>query len=135
MVLEGDPGAPNLEAIAKHLLVGDAQACLHGSGDPIGVWVTWRGNEYFGSVQELEPELFPEVYFLSKMTYILSEELVAELRKLDPDRLELTADNSIELTGNYHILRKEDNTLGLLKPEETEYFLVHPIPITELNPK
>jgi glutamine synthetase adenylyltransferase len=64
---------------------------------------------------------------LSKNSKPVEEELYNAIKRNDPGRLELLADDSVDLEGSYHVLRKLENRLVSMTPEQTNYALSHPI--------
>ncbi|MCX6821908.1 MAG: hypothetical protein NTW30_03975 [Candidatus Aenigmarchaeota archaeon] len=69
---------------------------------------------------------------MSKTSNPVPNELVDAIKKIHPDRLSLIADAYLDLTGRVHILRRIDNRLTKMSPEQTAYAMSHPIVPFEL---
>lgn len=100
--------------------------------EPTGALIMWRGKIYIGSVQEPVPEFSTEIAVLSKSSRPIPDDLTAAIRKLDPGRLELHADDAMDLMGRQHILRRVENRLTHMTHDQTAYMLLHPPIIREL---
>lgn len=97
------------------------------------VTIRWRDNFYFGGIQEISPEYSPEIVLLSKNSNLLPEPFIESVKRLDPKRLELLADGSLDLEGRYHVLRRLENKLTSMTPEQTKYIADSPTRVIELN--
>jgi hypothetical protein len=115
----------NWEGIAKEILEKEKilKICNHPA--PISVLITWKKNFYIGSIQEVASEFSDEIVLLSKSTYKLPDELVVALRKLDDERLELDAEDNLDLEGRQHVLRRLENRLVYMTNEQTKYMIKH----------
>lgn len=91
--------------------------------ESVGVVIKWKDDIYIGSIQEIVPEFSKEIILLSKSTNKLPDDLVKAIRKLDEKRLELYADESLDLDGRQHILRRVENRLILMDSQQTEYMM------------
>lgn len=113
----------NWEEIAREILEKEKllKSCNYPA--PISILVKWKNNTYIGSIQKIVPEFSKEIVLLSKSTYKLPYELVSAIRKLDNDRLELYADDSLDLDGRQHVLRIVENRLVLMDHQQTEYIM------------
>ncbi len=117
---------------AKKLLeLEKSQRELH-KAEPVGVLVIWKDYTYIGSIKVIVPDFSKEIVVLSKSTIPLPVEFDNAIRKLDPGRLELAADDMLDLTGRQHILRRVENRLTLMTPDQTAYMLLHPPVIKEI---
>lgn len=117
---------------AKELLENEKRKSSLNKPKPVGVLVIWQDYTYIGSIQVIVPGFSKEIVVLSKSTIPLPVEFDNAIRKLDPGRLELTADDKLDLTGRQHILRRVENRLTLMTPDQTEYMLLHPPQIYEI---
>jgi len=115
----------NWEEIAKYILEKEEilKACNYPA--PISVIITSKNNTYIGSIQNVVPEFSDEIVLLSKSSYKLPDDLVNAIRKLDSKRLELGVDESLDLNGRQHILRRVENILMYMTPEQTEHMVKH----------
>jgi hypothetical protein len=113
--------------LANYIL--DEEAKVWGLTEPpiTGILLRWRVNGYTGGIQVIYPQFSREIAFLSKTSKPVEEELYNAIKRNDPGRVELIADDSIDLEGNYHTLRKLENRLVSMTPEQTGYALSHPI--------
>ena len=97
------------------------------------VTLSWRRGLYVGGIQEIAPEYSPEIVLLSKSDRQLPGLLIESIKRLGTERLELLADDSLDLNGRFHVLRRLENKLVLMTPEQTEYIAKNPPEIDELN--
>jgi len=93
----------------------------------------WRKEQYFGSVQETYPEYSKEIVYLSKTSNPIHSELADCIRKIEPSVLEIVADDELDLEGRGHVLRRLENKLTQMTPEQTKYAIKNPLNITELD--
>lgn len=122
----------NWEAVAKSILQQEESIKHRIRPMSIGVLVTWKGNIYIGSIQEIAPEFSDEIILLSIPSMYLCEELVGTIRKLDKGRLEICADNYLDLYGRQHVLRRLGNRLTQMTSEQTKYMVENPPDIYEI---
>lgn len=113
----------NWEEIAKDILEQEKMLKTCNHPVPISVLIAWKRDYYIGSIQLVAPEFSNEIILLSKSTYELPGELVSAIRKLDEKRLGLVADDSLDLYGRQHILRRLGNRLVLMTNEQTKYMV------------
>jgi len=97
------------------------------------VLVKWRQGEYLGSIQQVYSQ-FSDVFYLSKTSKPIPSKLANSIRKIEPSILDMKADDELELKGRGHVLRRLENRLTQMTPEQTEYALKNPPDVTELNP-
>ena len=122
---------PDWDGAAKYLLEKERSIKPLNSPEPIGALIKWQGDIYFGTVQAVaEPS--GEIFVLSKTSGSVPPGMVEAIRKLYPNRLELTADYKLDLTGRSHVLRKVEKRLTYMTPGQTEYMLRHPLRIHEI---
>lgn len=117
---------------AKELLEDEKRKRAINKPEPVGVLVIWKDYTYIGSIQVIVPDFSKEIVVLSKSTIPLPVEFDNAIRKLDPGRLELAADDRLDMTGRQHILRRVENRLTLMTPDQTAYMLLHPPQIYEI---
>ena len=117
---------------AKELLQDEIRKRSLNKPEPVGVLVIWQDYTYIGSIQVIVPDFSKEIVVLSKSTIPLPVEFDNAIRKLDPGRLELTADDKLDLIGRQHILRRVENRLTPMTPDQTAYMLLHPPVIHEI---
>lgn len=115
----------NWEEIAKGILEKEEMLKTCNYPTPISILIAWNGGIYIGSIQNVAPELSDEIVILSKSSYKLPNDLVKEIRKLDDKRLELCADESLDLNGRLHILRRVENRLIHMAPEQIKHMIEH----------
>ena len=113
------------ELVAKSLLQVEKSGKPKKYPEPTGVFVTWRGSTYIGSIQVIVPDFSKEIVVLSITSSPPPIKLVDAMKKICPRRLELTADDKLYLTGRKHILRRVENRLTHMTPDQTEYMLLH----------
>lgn len=80
--------------------------------------VEWRGDIYIGQVQEIAPEYSEEIVFLAK-TFHPKARYENVLKRSEVTSL--YADESLELTGRYHLVRRTGDELTSLTYEQREY--------------
>jgi hypothetical protein len=123
----------NWEKIAKNILEQEKIMKSFNYPEPISVLVTWDGDVYIGSIQEAAPRFSDEIVILSKSSYELDNDLVNMIRKLDKERLELIADNSLDLHGRQHVLRRLGGRLLRMNDEQTKYMVENMPHVIEIN--
>ena len=115
----------NWEERAKRLLEHweMMKACIYPTPTP--VFVTWKGSVYIGSIQDVAPEFSDEIVLLSKSSDKLPDDLVNAIRRLDDKRLELVAEDNLDLEGRQHVLRRLNDRLKYMTSEQIEHMLKH----------
>jgi hypothetical protein len=93
------------------------------------VIIRWKGNVYLGHMQEIAPEYSKEIVFLSKSFKPVAQKFVNSLRN---DYRDLHADDSLELAGRYHVVRKLGDRLTSLTPEQKRYMSKRMLRVYEL---
>lgn len=116
---------PNLEQIARTLLNNLRETKRNIHPEPVDALVEWMAGIYIGWVQEIAPEYSKEIVLLSKNSNPLNSDFLSAIRKLDPNRIYLIADDSINLDGTQHLLRRLQNKLTYMTPEQTKYMSEH----------
>lgn len=120
------------EGVAREVLQQEKSRKPLNYPEPAGALIEWQDNTYIGHIQEIVPDYSKEIVALSKTSFPLPNELVEAIRKLDAKRLELHADDSLDLSGRQHVLRRVEGRLTHMTPKQTEYMLEHPPIIYEL---
>lgn len=111
------------EQAAKKLLELEKTKRVAFKPEPAGVLVVWHGHTYIGSILVISPEFSDEIVALNKSTTAIPTEFEIAIRKLDPGRICLAADDSLDLTGRLHLLRRVENRLTIMTPDQTVYML------------
>jgi len=119
------------ENAAKFILEEEKLMNSFSYPEPVKILVTWKGNVYIGSIQKIVPNFSKEVVILSKSTNIVPDELISAIRRLDKERLELVAEDSLDLEGRQHVLRLAENRLVYMSEQQTRYMIEHPLEIRE----
>ncbi len=124
--------AKNWEPVAREFLEQERlkKPLMH--PEPISVLIKWRDYTYVGGIQVIAPEFSKEIVVLSMSTYPLPIYFADAIRKLDHGRLELTADDKLDLIGRQHVLRRVENRLTHMTTDQTAYMLLHPPLIHEI---
>ena len=117
---------------AKELLQDEIRKRSLNKPEPVGVLVIWQDYTYIGSIQVIVPDFSKEIVVLSMTSSPPPIKLVDAMKRICPGRLELTADDKLDLTGRQHILRRVENRLTLMTPDQTAYMLLHPPVIFEI---
>ena len=120
------------ELVAKSLLQVEKSGKPKRYPEPTGVFVTWRGSAYIGSIQVIVPDFSKEIVVLSMTSSPPPVKLVDAMKRICPGRLELTADDMLDMIGRQHVLRRMENRLTLMTPDQTAYMLLHPPVIHEI---
>ena len=107
--------------LAKNILKEEKARSKLNKPEPIRILVEWRDDTYIGSLQEIAPDFSKEIVLLSKSSNPIPGNLASAIKALDQDRLELQADDSLDLDGRQQVLRKLENRLEHMTPEQTEY--------------
>ena len=97
--------------------------------------VVWRDRMYIGGIQHVIEE-DREIVFLTKSSKPIEPELAISLLELDPTRLHLRCQNSVEIDGRMHVLRLVGEELMRMTPkqmvvaanimEQTKIFEIYP---------
>ena len=122
----------NLEDVAKSILRQEELLKPANYPKSTGVIIEWKDDTYIGSIQEIVPDFSKEIVVLSKSSSHLPNNLIDAIKKLDRKRLELYADNSLDLDGRQHILRRLENRLVHMTQEQTIYMMKHVPTIHEI---
>lgn len=81
--------------------------------------VEWRDGIYIGHIQTIVPDYSSEIVSLSKTSRPLEEDFTRAVRRLDPSRLDLIADNELDLDGPHHLVRRVEKRLTIMTLEQT----------------
>lgn len=115
----------NLEDVAKSILRQEELLKPANYPKSTGAIIEWKDDMYIGSIQEIVPDFSKEIVVLSKSSSPLPNDLISAIKKLDRKRLELCADDSLDLDGRQHILRRVENRLVHMTQEQTIYVMKH----------
>ncbi len=113
------------ERIARNLLACEKRNIRNAQPEIRGITIHWQLDTYLAGVQEIVPEYSTEIVYLQKSGDALPDELIDEINKLHPERLELYADDSLDLKGAEHVLRRVGSVLTFLTPEQSKYFTTY----------
>jgi hypothetical protein len=83
------------------------------------VMIEWRGDVYIGHIRKVAPEYSEEIVFLAKSFNPVPrfEDMIRKSKNV----VSLYADDSLELAGRYHLLRRHGNELTYLTIEQRIY--------------
>jgi hypothetical protein len=98
--------------------------------NPKRVIVEWKNRKYLGLIQEIDTNKVncPKgLVYLSKTERHLSEKLVEAIEELDPDRLYLKADSTLNLEGEEHFLRMVGDRLSMTTLQQKNYVFSTPL--------
>ena len=111
------------EEVAKDILEQEKILKTCNYPAPISVLIIWNEGVYIGSIQDAAPGFSDEIVLLSKSSAKLPNDLVNAIRKLDEKRLELVAEDSLDLCGRQHVLRRLENRLVYMTSEQTKHMV------------
>jgi hypothetical protein len=121
------------DLIARDMLERQRQITELNVSNPVtGIFLMWRNGRYFGALIEAAPDYSHEIAYLSKTSKPIPQDLYFAVKRLDSDRLEAIADNELDLEGRHHFLRRVENRLTILTPEQLQYIKDHPEDIVEI---
>ena len=125
----------NWEGIAKSLLEQEKFIKQYNHPEPTGVIIVWKGDSYIGSIQKIVPGFSKDIVLLSKSSSPLCDKLIGAIKKLDKERLELYAEDILDLEGRQHVLRllENENKLAYMSEEQTKYMYRHLPDIVEIS--
>ena len=128
-------GNPDWEGVANSLLEQEKFMKQYNHPEPTGVIIVWKGNSYIGSIQKIVPGFSKDIILLSKSSSPLCDELIGAIKKLDKERLELYAEDILDLEGRQHVLRilEKENKLVYMSEEQTKYMYKNLPDIIELS--
>jgi len=122
--------AQNYDQVARQLLESARRMTEIPKAEII--LLNWRQEKYFGSVQIIAPKYSEEIVYLSKTSKPLPEGLADSIKEKAPEVMTLTADNELDLRGRGHVLRKLEDRLTIMTPEQTNYMIKNPPTVVEL---
>ena len=100
--------------------------------EPISIIISWRNKIYIGHIQIIVQDYSNEIVCLNKSSKPLIDGLYRAIINIDKERLNLVADNILDLTDRQHVLRRLENKLTYMTPEQTRYIAVNMPEIIEL---
>ncbi len=125
---------PNWRALAEGFLANERKTKPFHRPPSIGIILEWRKERKVGCIQWPVLADFPAVVFVSIMSVHIDPEYIRAIRNLDPSRLDLTADDRLDLKSNFHIVRREGDRLTFMTAEEVVAVEHADIPLLELRP-
>lgn len=123
----------NWEEVAKGILKKENTTGIFTHPKTICANIYWKNDFYIGSIQEIVPEFSKEIVLLSKSSKHYPEELAQALKRSDSGRLELFAEDNLDLEGRQHVLRKIDDKLIHMTPDQTKFMMSYPMKIFEIS--
>ena len=79
----------------------------------------WRNEIYVGYFKEIAPEFSKEIVLIYKSFNPVEERLINIVR--EKNGVEVYADDSMNLVGRYHLVRKVGDRITFLTPEQEFY--------------
>ncbi len=112
---------PDWDSIAKNLL--DTELITLIQQRPIGnpILLEWRGEVYFGSLQTIALEYSSEIVLLSKTSKPIPLPLKDAILRQQPNRSQVRANQQLKLEDRLHIVRKTEDCLDVMTPDQTAY--------------
>ena len=126
-------GEPDWKAVAKGMLQQEKELSVFNHPKPTGVLVEWKNKLYIGSIQQIVPDYSKEIFMLSKSSSPLPDGLVKAIKEQNPDRLYLCADSTLDIPDRQYVLRKLEDRLVALTPEQDQYIAKKKLKIREAN--
>ena len=123
----------NWEEIANEILKKEEMTNIFTYPKPTSTNIYWKNDFYIGAIQEIVPELSKEIVLLSKSSNHYPEELAQTLRRLDSGRIELFADDNLDLEGRQHVVRRIDDRIMHMTTEQTIFMMNYPMKIFEIS--
>jgi hypothetical protein len=123
----------NWEEIAKEIIKKVEITNTFTSPKTISANIYWKKDFYIGSIQEIVPEFSKEIVLLSKSSNHYPEELAKALMKFESGRIELFADNDLDLEGRQHVARRIGDKIVHMTIEQTLFMTNYPMKIFEIS--
>ncbi len=123
----------NWYQIARNYLAEEKQSLSKNVPLAIAVFVDWKGQTYIGGIQEIAHGYDKEIVLLSKSSQPIQKELIKAIINLDKCRLTLLAEPILDLEGRLHILRRVENKLQQMTPNQMNYMELKQKVIIEEN--
>jgi hypothetical protein len=123
----------NWEEIAINILKKEDITNKFTHPKPMSANIYWNDDFYVGSIQEIAPEFSKEIVLLSKSSKHYPRELAKALRKLDSGRLELFANDNLDLKGRQHVVRKIYDKLMYMTTDQIKFMMNYPMTIFEIS--
>jgi hypothetical protein len=120
-------------AIAHTLLANAKEATKSNKPTPTLSLFSWDKRTYFGQVQAIYPNVYPDILLVSKTSYPIGEDLAKEILLEEAETLVLLVDKAIDFEGNYHVLRLHENVLSAMTPDQTKYVIENPFALADQN--
>ncbi len=125
---------PNWRFLAEGFLANERKTKPFHHPPSTGIVLEWRKERRIGCIQWPVLADFPAVVFVSIMSVYIDPEYIRAIRNLDPGRLLLTAEDRLDLRGNFHILRREGDRLTFMTAEEMMAAEASPMAVHEIAP-
>jgi len=87
----------------------------------VGVFVRWNGGTYTGSIKQVYRPGRYDIVYLGKTSNPVPEDVVNEMKRIQPERATLAAGDDLDLTGKGFVLGLVLDRLVKLSPEQEEY--------------
>lgn len=123
----------NWEEIAKRIKKKEEMTNIFTFPKPTPANIYWKNDFYIGAVQDIVPEFSKEIVLLSKSSNHYPKELAQTLRRLDSGRIELFADDNLDLEGRQHVVRRIDDKIVHMTAEQTIFMVNYPMKIFEIS--
>jgi len=123
----------NWEEIAKRIMKKEEMTNIFTYPKPTSANIYWKNDFYIGAIQEIVPDVSKEIVLLSKSSEHYPEELAQVLRRLDTGRIELFADNNLDLEGRQCVVRRIDDKIVHMTTEQTMFMTNYPMKIFEIS--
>ncbi len=123
----------NWEEIAKGIMKKEDMTNIFTYPKPTSANIYWKNDFYIGAIQEIVPEFSKEIVLLSKSSDHYPEELAQVLRRLDTGRIELFADDNLDLEERQCVVRRIDDKIVHMTIEQTMFMTDYPMKIFEIS--
>ncbi len=102
---------------------------LQPSGEAI--LVEWKNKTYAGCTQVISPEYSKEIVLLNKTSKPITDSLKKGILYFHPERTILAADECLDIEGPLAIVRRIDDFISYMTPQQTRYMENRTIRITD----
>jgi len=119
------------EQQAKSYLEWEKQNIVIQRPPGTAISLEWKKDHYVGTIQQIVLEYDPKIVLLSKSSQPIHPELHQAILRLDQGRLQLKADDILDLEGRLHFLRRIGYRLTNLTARQMVYMATTPTSITD----
>ena len=114
-----------LKQVARNILELEKQRIP--TQDPVGIAISllYKKDHYIGTIQQIALDYSPEIVLLSKSSKPIDPKLHEAILELDENRVQLTADERLDLEGLMHVARRVEYNLTSLTKEQYTYMQAH----------